>query len=38
MAETFRGLMLPMIKGSLPDFRAAFDQFADDLEHACEAG
>lgn len=38
MAETFRGLMLPMIKGSLPDFGPAFDQFADDLELACEAG
>lgn len=38
MTENFRGLMLPMIKGSLPDFRPAFDQFADDLELACEAG
>jgi uncharacterized protein YndB with AHSA1/START domain len=36
MVEVFRGLMLPMIKGSLPDFGGAFDRFADDLRAACE--
>jgi uncharacterized protein YndB with AHSA1/START domain len=38
MVETFRGLMLPMIKGSLPDFRPVFDRYAADLKVACEAG
>ena len=38
MSEHFRGMMLPMIKGSLPDFRPAFDQFADDLRDSCERG
>ena len=38
MVEVFRGLMLPMIKGSLPDFRPVFDQYAADLKLACEAG
>lgn len=37
MTEVFRGMMLPMIKGSLPDFRAAFDTYAADLERAAEA-
>jgi hypothetical protein len=37
MSEKFAGLMLPMIKGSLPDFRPAFDQYAADLKRACEA-
>lgn len=36
MEETFKGLMLPMIKGSLPDFRPVFDQYAADLKRACE--
>ena len=36
MHEVFRGVMLPMIKGSLPDFREPFDQFAADLKAACE--
>lgn len=36
MVEVFRGLMLPMIRGSLPDFSGAFDRFADDLRAACE--
>jgi hypothetical protein len=36
MRETFAGLMLPMIKGSLPDFRPVFDQYAADLKLACE--
>ena len=37
MEEVFRGVMLPMIKGSLPDFRPVFDQYAADLKKACEA-
>lgn len=36
MVEEFRGLMLPMIKKSLPDFRPIFDQYAADLKRACE--
>lgn len=31
MVETFRGLMLPMIAGTLPDFGPVFDQYAADL-------
>jgi len=38
MSETFAGLMLPMIKGSLPDFPPTFDQYAADLKKACEKG
>lgn len=38
MREVFSGVMLPMIKGSLPDFRPVFDQYAADLKRACEAG
>jgi hypothetical protein len=37
MVETFRGAMLPLIKRALPDFRAAFDQYAADLKRAAEA-
>lgn len=36
MAETFRGLMLPLIRGSLPDFGPVFDRYAADLKRACE--
>lgn len=36
MTERFKGIMLPMIKGSLPDFRPAFDQYAADLKRVCE--
>lgn len=35
MVEVFRGLMLPMIKGSLPDFGPVFDRYAADLAAAC---
>jgi hypothetical protein len=38
MEEVFQGLMLPMIKGQLPDFRPVFDQYAADLKKVCEAG
>lgn len=37
MAEEFRGLMLPMIKRSLPDFGPVFDRYAADLKAACES-
>ena len=36
MSEAFRGLMLPLIKGSLPDFVPVFDRYAADLKRACE--
>jgi uncharacterized protein YndB with AHSA1/START domain len=36
MVEVFRGIMLPMIKGSLPDFAPAFATYADDLKRAAE--
>jgi uncharacterized protein YndB with AHSA1/START domain len=34
--EEFRGLMLPLIKGSLPDFCPVFDRFAADLKAAID--
>jgi hypothetical protein len=37
MSELFRGIMLPMIKGSLPDFTPVFETYAADLKRACEA-
>jgi hypothetical protein len=37
MTEVFTGVMLPMIKGSLPDFREAFATYAQDLKRAAEA-
>jgi hypothetical protein len=36
MAEVYSGLMLPMIAGSLPDFRPTFEQYASDLKRAAE--
>lgn len=36
MVEVFRGIMLPMIKGSLPDFVPMFDQYAKDLKREAE--
>jgi hypothetical protein len=36
MDEVFEGLMLPMIKGSLPDFGPVFDRYGADLQAACE--
>jgi hypothetical protein len=38
MQETFSGLMLPMIKGSLPNFAPAFESYATDLQRVAEAG
>ena len=37
MSEEFSGLMLPMIKGSLPDFAPVFEAYAEDLKRAAEA-
>jgi len=36
MSERFSGLMLPLIKGSLPDFGPVFEQFANDLKREAE--
>jgi hypothetical protein len=36
MKEEFSGLMLPMIKGSLPDFAPVFEAYAEDLKRAAE--
>jgi hypothetical protein len=36
MVEVFSGLMLPMIRGSLPDFAPAFEQYAADLKREAE--
>ena len=37
MSEVLSGLMLPMIRGSLPDFGPAFETYAADLKRAAEA-
>lgn len=37
MVEEFKGLMLPMIAGQLPDFGPVFEQYARDLKRAAEA-
>ena len=37
MQEEFSGLMLPLIKGSLPDFAPVFERYAEDLKRAAEA-
>ena len=36
MEEVFSGLMLPMIRGSLPDFGPVFEAYAADLRRAAE--
>lgn len=36
MAETFSGLMLPIIAGSLPDFGPIFEDYVRDLKAAAE--
>jgi hypothetical protein len=36
MTEEFSGVMLPMIKGSLPDFGPAFEAYAADLKREAE--
>lgn len=37
MEERFSGLMLPLVKGSMPDFGLIFERYADDLKRAAEA-
>ena len=36
MSEVYTGLMLPMIAGSLPDFRPVFEQYLSDLKKEAE--
>ncbi len=36
MVETFSGLMMPLVAGSLPDFRPVFEQYAADLKREAE--
>ncbi|HTP49663.1 MAG TPA: SRPBCC domain-containing protein [Anaeromyxobacteraceae bacterium] len=36
MEEHFSGLMLPLVKGSLPDFGPVFERYANDLRAAAE--
>jgi len=36
MAEVYSGIMLPMIAGSLPDFRPTFEQYASDLKREAQ--
>lgn len=36
MEERFSGLMLPLVKGSLPDFGPVFERFAGDLKRQAE--
>jgi hypothetical protein len=37
MTETLTGVLLPLLRRSLPDFRPAFEQYAHDLKNASEA-
>jgi hypothetical protein len=37
MNEEFSGLLLPLIRGSLPDFAPVFETYAADLKRAAEA-
>jgi len=36
MEERFSGLMLPLAKGSMPDFGPVFERYADDLKREAE--
>jgi hypothetical protein len=36
MEERFYGLMLPLVKGSLPDFGPIFERYANDLKNEAE--
>src|SRR5262245_51610886 len=36
MEERFSGLMLPFVKGSMPDFGPVFERYATDLKHEAE--
>lgn len=37
LGETFRGLILPLVAGQMPDFVPIFERFAADLKLAAEA-
>ena len=36
MEERFSGLMLPLVKRSMPDFGPVFERYASDLKHEAE--
>jgi hypothetical protein len=36
MKEEFSGLMIPLVRGSLPDFGPIFQRYADDLKREAE--
>jgi hypothetical protein len=36
MEERFSGLMLPFVRGSMPDFGPVFERYANDLKHEAE--
>jgi len=36
MEERFSGLLLPLARGSMPDFGPVFERYADDLKHEAE--
>jgi len=36
MEERFSGLILPFVKGSMPDFGPVFERYANDLKHEAE--
>ena len=36
MEERFSGLMLPFVKGSMPDFGPVFERYANDLKVEAE--
>ena len=36
MEERFSGLVLPLMKGSMPDFGPVFEAYANDLKRAAE--
>ena len=38
MEERFSGLMLPFVRGSMPDFGPVFERYANDLKHEAELG
>ncbi|HTR67399.1 MAG TPA: SRPBCC domain-containing protein [Terriglobales bacterium] len=36
MEERFSGLLLPFVRGSMPDFGSVFERYANDLKHEAE--
>ena len=38
MEERFSGLVLPLMRGSMPDFGPVFEAYASDLKRAAERG